>query len=336
MNNIKNIVVHSHAYIPNVGGLENMVSGLVNEWIKAGINVTVYTATTMETTHPLPYKVIRRLHFFELYKAIRKADIFFEANISLKTALLGFLFQKKWFVTHQGTYYLGSSLKQRAKRIFSLFSNNIGCSNFITNNIKGKGISIPNFYNNLFVNLKHKERNTDFVFTGRLVSDKGAMDFLQAFNNIQKEGQAITASIIGDGEEKNNLINYIKEQELESVVSFKGVLQGEVLMQEMNKHKIMVVPTKIDEGFGIVALEGLATGCTVVATNSGGLPEAVGEFGILFQKNDVKDLAVKMKMALQKVPTKDSEIALSEFLKQHTAEVVSKEYLHYFQSKLKN
>ncbi len=334
MKKISNIVVHSHAYIPNVGGLENMVSGLVNEWIKAGIEVTVFTATAMETDKPLPYNVIRRLKFFELYNAIKNADVFFEANISLKTALLGFLFKHKWFVTHQGTYYLGSSLKQKAKRFFSLFSNNIGCSNFITNDIKGKGISIPNFYNEQFVTLTSSERGIDFVFVGRLVSDKGPMDFLQAFNTLQKEGMAVTASIIGDGEEKSNVDRYIKDQQLEAVVSFKGMLQGELLMQEMNRHKVMVVPTKIDEGFGIVALEGLATGCVVVATNSGGLPEAVGEFGVLFQKNDVNDLAIKMKIALQQSSTQDKKLALATFLKRHTAPVVGKEYLNYFHTKL--
>ena len=41
----------------------------------------------------------------------------------------------------------------------------------------------------------------------------------------------------------------------------------------------LVVPTAVPEGFGIVALEGIACGCVVIGTETGGLKDAIGPCG---------------------------------------------------------
>ena len=58
---------------------------------------------------------------------------------------------------------------------------------------------------------------------------------------------------------------------LERQVEFTGVLQGETLVRTLNAHRIMVVPSRTPEPFGVVALEGIACGCVVVGSEGGGL-----------------------------------------------------------------
>jgi glycogen(starch) synthase len=53
----------------------------------------------------------------------------------------------------------------------------------------------------------------------------------------------------------------------------------------------MVVPTRIKEGFGVVALEGIACGCVVVDSMPGGFPEAIGRCGTTFPNGDASALA---------------------------------------------
>ena len=50
------------------------------------------------------------------------------------------------------------------------------------------------------------------------------------------------------------------------------------------------------EGFGLTAIEGMARGCVLVASNTGGLPEVVreGYVGLLHQPESVDDLANKI------------------------------------------
>ena len=65
----------------------------------------------------------------------------------------------------------------------------------------------------------------------------------------------------------------------------------EKLNEILNAHRIMVVPSREGETFGVVALEGIACGCVVVGSTHGGLPEAIGPCGRTFKNGDPSALA---------------------------------------------
>jgi glycosyltransferase involved in cell wall biosynthesis len=54
---------------------------------------------------------------------------------------------------------------------------------------------------------------------------------------------------------------------------------------------IFVLPTRTYEGFGLVALEALASGCAVIGSNLGGIPEAMNGAGVLFEPGNAAELA---------------------------------------------
>jgi glycogen(starch) synthase len=96
------------------------------------------------------------------------------------------------------------------------------------------------------------------------------------------------------------------------------------LSELIAEHKIMVVPSLEPEPFGIVALEGLACGCLVVASAHGGLPEAVGPHGVLFEPGNVVALADAI-LGADRAPWLLNGAA--QHLSKHHADYVASKYL---------
>jgi glycosyltransferase involved in cell wall biosynthesis len=101
----------------------------------------------------------------------------------------------------------------------------------------------------------------------------------------------------------------------------------------LNDHQIMVVPSRWDEPFGIVALEGIACGCVVVGSENGGLREAIGPCGITFPNGSVDELATVLRKLLG-----DPELCSSlrsqreAHLARFEARTIACEYLRIFEA----
>jgi glycogen synthase len=329
---IRKIVIHSHAFLPNVGGLENITGGLAKDWKERGIDIVVYTVSPDPSNTDYGYPVIRRLKGLSLLKKVKDADVFLEANISLKTCWIGLLFRNKWYVTHQGIYE--TNWTGRLKYFITLFSNNIAASKYIATNIKGPSTVISNFYDQAFKIKAGSNRSKQLVFVGRMVSDKGVDLLLSALKMCRDKGKIYSLTLVGDGPEKPNIISLIKQLDLNNQVTMRGILRGEELVSELNQHKVLVVPSRWEEPFGIVALEGMACGCRVVCSSGGGLPEVVGKFGITFKNNDDKELALCIERAMEDYESYQENIGeVNEYLKSRTLKTISGVYLDVFTKK---
>lgn len=71
---------------------------------------------------------------------------------------------------------------------------------------------------------------------------------------------------------------------LQHHVEFVGSLARSDVAQLMATTRCLVVPSLWQEPFGIVALEALASGCTVIASRIGGLTEAGGPYASYFPR----------------------------------------------------
>ena len=99
-------------------------------------------------------------------------------------------------------------------------------------------------------------------------------------------------------------------------------------MQLLNAHQILVIPSRWQEPFGIVALEGIACGCVVVGSEGGGLKEAIGDCGPTFPNGDVQALTqtlVELLTNTGKLSTYRANAA--SHLSHHTSKAVAKAYL---------
>lgn len=320
------IVIRSLTFLPKVGGLENMMHQLAHTWAQQGHAVTVVTAVTEEAA-PQAYTVLRNPTEKKVRQLIRAADLYLEANISLKTCFTGLRFRKKWVVSHQ-LPYLDTNWKRPVKRYLSWFAHNICCSAYVVHTLPAPAVVIPNSYDSIFKHLQLPERPYDFIFAGRMVSDKGVDLLITAFIQYHQNHPHSCLLVVGDGPERAAQEARITAVGMTAAVTFTGILRGEALVAAYNSAKIAVIPSRWPEPFGIVALEALACGCGIVASNGGGLPEAAGIWGHYFNNGDVDGLSAALAKAIQQYPTTVAAFpAIQQYLQQHTPEAIAQQYL---------
>ena len=195
-----------------------------------------------------------------------------------------------------------------------------------------RGTVIGNAYDNgQFRNL-NGDRASDLIFVGRLVSEKGCDTLLQAVAKIGEAGLRPTLTVIGDGPLRSSLKALAQRLGIGEQITFLGACGPSVIAAELNRHRIMVVPSIYREPFGIVALEGLACGCRLIVSQDGGLVEAAGGHVLTFRNGDVLDLADTLTTALQEpasLARQQPEVAAH--LARHTRRAIAERYLAAFQ-----
>jgi D-inositol-3-phosphate glycosyltransferase len=140
------------------------------------------------------------------------------------------------------------------------------------------------------------------LFVGRIVPIKGIDKLLMALNHLENIERLRLLVIGGDKncqDEVNRLRRLSKSLKIESSVTFLGLVEQEKLPYFYSAADICVFPSHY-ESFGLVALESLACGTPVVATDVGGIRSVVrdGETGYIVLDNVPQLLAEKITLAL--------------------------------------
>lgn len=312
----------SHVFAPSIGGTETVGRLLAQEFSALGHEVRVVTETPGESKHI--FSVVRQPGFRALLELHRWADVVFHNNISLRAAWPLMLVKKPWIITHH-TWIEGSAsgLKKAALRRAA----NIAISSAIARALPAPSRVIPDPYDaEVFYVRREAKRKRDLVFVGRLVSDKGCDLILDALTHLEQRGIRPSVTIVGEGPERKAL-----EKRAPSRVRFAGAVTGLTLAELLNEHRIMVVPSRWSEPFGVVALEGIACGCAVLGSAGGGLPEAIGPCGRTFPNGDTSALA----RAIEETMTADLNPFLKQseaHLKQHHPAAIADKYLDVFRA----
>lgn len=261
--------------------------------------------------------------------------MFFQNNISLKSLWAGLLLRKPCIVTHQTWIRQpngASNWTSRLKRALLRFTTNVSISEPIAEHIGVPSVRIDNPYDEqIFRAYPGIERSLELAYLGRLVSDKGVDILLDALGKLHAKGLRPQLTIIGQGPEEAAMRQLVKDLNLEQQVSFAGSLSGDSLARMLNRHKILVIPSRWAEPFGIVALEAIACGCVVVGSEKGGLPQAIGPCGLTVPNENAGALADALARLLS-----DPELLAryggeaARHLKTHTAQAVADAYLRVF------
>ena len=123
-----------------------------------------------------------------------------------------------------------------------------------------------------------KEKKNWITFVGKLNKAKGYDVFAKAINRILNIYPNWKAKIIGD-EKREKIILDHKNADI------MGFLSHEQVLKVFKKTSIAVACSRWEEPFGRTSLEASASGCAVVITNKGGLPETVTNAKILKELN---------------------------------------------------
>lgn len=137
------------------------------------------------------------------------------------------------------------------------------------------------------------------LYLGRLVKRKGCMTLLEAINQLKQERDLpfYTVKIAGRGPLDKELRKYTVKHELDSSVNFMGYIDEADKPDLLASADIAVFPSTGGESFGIVLVEAMSSGNSVVLAgdNPGYHTVMADEPDTLFKPKDSQQLAEKLK-----------------------------------------
>lgn len=330
---MRTIAIAAGVFFPRLGGVELIADTLARSLSELSCNVKLVTPERAREFNDieLPYRVARYENMLQLAAVLRSADIVISFGPIAGVLLVSRFFSKKVIVVHQimpSKAGLLGKLKWFLKSRLLTSAGQVACSKALARRIGGSEVGVvPNPLRWDFdVDLGSRSARRGVLFCGRLVEEKGAELLLRAFHHLPSD-QVLT--IAGDGPDQHRLRALARDLGIAQRVEFLGPASGTRLKDEYRRHQVLVVPSIWEEPFGIVALEGLAMGCEVVVTNRGGLPEAVGDLGIVSEPI-VEGLACAIQNALNRAEQSMSDAdreRRSAHLARHDPLVYAKELL---------
>ena len=142
------------------------------------------------------------------------------------------------------------------------------------------------------------EGTINVVFVGRYTYSKGLYDLLSAWKRVTRlTDQSVQLTLIGGGDERRRVERYAAHADVPDV-SVRGPVPYEDVPLVFDAADVAVLPSlpvrHWQEQYGRVILEAQATGTPVVASETGGIPDALGDVGELFQPGEPLDMSESM------------------------------------------
>ena len=327
-----NILFCSVPFHPSIGGIETISALLAERFHHAGHRVVLVTQSASAEAERDAFEVVRRPSAARLFSLVRQADVVFHNNISLRLGWPQLLLRRPWVVAHH-TWIPRRGIAARLKRKVLRHAANIAISQAVARSLPVPAAIVPNPYaDDVFAcdgrGDDRAARPGDLVFVGRLVSDKGVDRLVAALALLADRGVRARLTIVGDGPEAPALRQQAAEAGVGDRIAFTGWQVAEELVGTLVRHRVLVVPSVWEEPFGVVVLEGMACGCVPLVTRSGGLPDAVGEGGMVVARDDPAALADGIERLLGDAALRSAyRVRAAAHLARHTPDRVAHDYL---------
>jgi glycosyltransferase involved in cell wall biosynthesis len=221
--------------------------------------------------------------------------------------------------------------RKELDKLMTVLGQNVGTSRPVAESIPGPTVQIPNPVRDLFVEGEAYEERNGLLFAGRLVSRKGVDIALQALSLLHERGRSLPLTVCGDGPERDRLEKMARRLNLADHVVFRGWTEPETLSELYRASRAALIPSR-KEPFGIVALEAIASRCPVVASDVGGLPEAVGDCGVLVEPERPEGLADGIEAVLHPETRESISEAMLAHVERHRIDHIAGEYIDLLQS----
>ena len=202
-------------FYPEIGGIETVSEILASEFAVGSHEVHVITWSPSKVEKSVSFGVVRGPTILELFREFKWADVIFENNPCLKLSWPNFFYRKPrvvavhtWISRTNGRVSARDRLKLRWLRAADKV---IACSEAIRLRSRKDAVVIGNPYDHELFRLLNIPRIKDYVFLGRLVSDKGVELLIDGFHQLIESvadrdvRRDLTLTIVGDGPERSAL-----------------------------------------------------------------------------------------------------------------------------------
>ena len=153
-------------------------------------------------------------------------------------------------------------------------------------------VDVSFFHSYSLANRSESSGGHRFLFVGQLIERKNVISLIHAFSKISRKGDSLT--IAGDGILKNQILDLIGELKLNDSVVLLGQKNQEELAKIYANSDTLVMPS-IEEVWGMVANEALASGMHAVVSEKSGVTDLIsGMPGVFTCKKDIESIAEAM------------------------------------------
>lgn len=175
--------------------------------------------------------------------------------------------------------------------------------------------------------LKLKSKVVGFV--GNLNKIKRADKLIEIFDKVKTNlgSDDISFLVVGDGDLKNSMIKEANEKNLHVV--FTGNVLLDKVCECMNAMDVMVLPSR-NEGFGCVIIEANACGANVVASNVGGIGEAIYSKDLLVDDNKDFEENISKKICEVLESNYDKLKLINDTVEKYSWNIVAKDEMNLY------
>lgn len=231
-------------------------------------------------------------------------------KLPLKENITKFIFENSDSVTVVSNYV--------KERLLNLVIDDTFDKNKI--NIIPMGVDTKIFKQDIDKNELKKRYNIEseniLIFIGRIAEKKGLSYLINAMPNIISKNPNTLLLVCGDGPLRNEYEGLAKKMSIEKFVRFTGFISDHEKIDYLSLSDILIVPSIVaqsgdTEGLPVVILEGLSSGKSIIASNVGGVSDAIKDDynGFLVEQKDSKHIADKVLMLIN---NKDKMNGLSQ------------------------
>ncbi|WOO42112.1 glycosyltransferase family 4 protein [Rubellicoccus peritrichatus] len=368
------VLLYSPVFWPSVGGVEAITETLGIEMTTAGIDCYVVTETESEEQREYPFRVIRKPTIAERFRLTSWCDIIHSNSASVAMWPYAELLRKPFIWTHNGYQAacidgLGWEAGKPAPiapipsfwhhwKVNGAKSALIGglklvvrrhvALNHVALNIPAtrwvdKRLALPRsvqaytpYPNKNFLSPTGDTNasSVDFLYVGRLVTEKGVNTLIEALALLSKaQGSQPTLRIVGGGPEKDDLESLAQELKVRNQIEFTGPLSGDALRKAISEAAIAIVPSIWEEPMGGVTLELLSAGKCLIVSEKGGHAEVCGKAALTFLNGNPEALANQMDTLIND-PEQQTELRSfgKEKLTQFSAKRLTNRYIQIYNS----
>jgi glycosyltransferase involved in cell wall biosynthesis len=138
-------------------------------------------------------------------------------------------------------------------------------------------------------------------YAGRLWIGKGVDLLINALNTIRHLNWHL--ELIGSGPQESELIAQINRLNLTDRVTLTKWVPSVEMPRHFQKLDLLVIPSRTrdswKEQYGRVIIEAMSTGLPIIGSDSGAIPDVIGDAGLIFPEDDCPALATHLRHLIE-------------------------------------